>query len=504
METTQNHLDIHGKPYNRITVMLLILFATFAGILMQTSLGTALPTLMKEFDINLSTAQQATTWFLLANGVMIPLTAYLATRISTRILHVGAYGLLAIGIGLTALTPANHSAWIIFLIGRVLAAIAVGVMMPLMQIVILNMFNLKERATALGLGGLVIGMGPAIGPTLSGWILDQNHVVLGLTISNSWRTIFVLPLIVVLIAFVLSPFVMKDVIPNKSVKLDVLSLFLSVIGFGLFLLGFTNVATAGWTDFMNVILPIVAGIALLVIFVLRQLKLKVPFLDVRVFKVKDFTIPTLTVIMVAMAMYGVEMMLPTYLQNVHGLTPLNSGLTLLGGALMMGIVSPIAGILYNKVGVKRLALVGLSVVAIGTLPFTFLSATTPTHIITVLYAVRMMGVALTMMPLTTRAMAALPTELSTHATAANNTMRQVSTSIVVALLTSVTQNIMNTHAPAEALKAADPIKYGAQTLTASMDGFRVAFTMGLAFAVIGFIMALFVTNQPQDKKNKTK
>ncbi len=196
--------------------MLLILLATFAGILMQTSLGTAIPTLMKEFDINLSTAQQATTWFLLANGVMIPLTAYLATRVSTRLLHIIAYAILALGISITALTPATNSAWFMFLIGRVLAAIAVGVMMPLMQIVILNMFSIKQRATALGLSGLVIGMGPAIGPTLSGWILDQNHVIFGLTISNSWRTIFIIPLIVIIIALVLSPFIMKDVIPNKK------------------------------------------------------------------------------------------------------------------------------------------------------------------------------------------------------------------------------------------------------------------------------------------------
>lgn len=205
-----------------------------------------------------------------------------------------------------------------------------------------------------------------------------------------------------------------------------------------------------------------------------------------------------------MAMYGVEMMLPTYLQNVHGLTPLNSGLTLLGGALMMGIISPVAGVLYNKVGVKRLVLVGLSIIAIGTVPFVFLSESTPTHIITVMYAVRMLGVALTMMPLTTRAMSALPTEMSTHATAANNTMRQVSSSIVVALLTSVTQNIMNTNAPNAALKTLDPIKYGAQSLTASMDGFRVAFAIGLSFAVVGLIIALFITNQKPETLEKDK
>ncbi|OFI45706.1 multidrug transporter [Floricoccus penangensis] len=497
-------LDIHGKKYNRWLMFILLLIGTFAGMLMQTSLGTAIPTLMKAFDINLSTAQQATTWFLLANGIVVPLSAYLMTRTSTKWLLFTAYALLLGGMTITYLTPEDSNYWIMFLGGRILAAIAVGITMPLMQVIAVNVFPENKRALALGLGGLVVGMAPAIGPTLSGWILDKDHVIFGINIVSSWRTIFIIPMIVITLVLLLTPFVMKDVIPNKKIKLDILSLVLSSIGFGLFLWGFTNVAMDGWSSMNSVILPIIAGTIFIILFVLRQLRLKEPFLDVRVFKVRNFTVTALIIILVTMAMYGVEMMLPTYLQNVHGLSPLDSGLTLLAGALMMGLISPIAGILYNKVGVRNLALVGLTILAIGTIPFVFLSATTPTIFITVLYAIRMAGIALTMMPLTTSAMNALPIEETTHGTAANNTVRQLASSVVVALLTSITQNIINTNSPAKAMKDTNPMEFASKTIDASMDGFRVSFAVGLGFAVVGLIITIFFLRAKKDNTGGAK
>ncbi|NEF12385.1 multidrug efflux MFS transporter, partial [Staphylococcus aureus] len=197
----------------------------------------------------------------------------------------------------------------------------------------------------------------------------------------------------------------------------------------------------------------------LTLFVIKQLKSKDPFLDLRVFKSKGFMIATIGLIVVTMAMYGVEMMLPTYLQNIHGFSPFESGLTLLAGALMLGFISPISGILYNKIGIKRLAFVGFTILTLASVPFGFLTVNTSPTLILVLYAVRMFGVAILMMPLTTNAMDALPVEKGTHATAVNNTARQVASSIAVALLTSVTQNIINNHMPADSLKESNPLKY---------------------------------------------
>ena len=445
--------DIHGKEYNRTAMVMLLLIATFAGVLNQTSLGTAIPTLMTSFKINLATAQQATTWFLLANGIMIPVSAYLTTRFSTKWLYVTAYAILISGLLITAFAPTDN--WTLFLFGRIIQASAVGITMPLMQVVMVNIFPAEQRGAAMGLNGLVVGLAPAIGPTFAGWILKHDLVLLGIHLS--WRAIFILPLLILTLAFLAAPFVIKDVIANRDMTLDMPSLMLSILGFGSFLWGFTNVANNGWGNLTMVILPILIGAAVIALFIHRQLQLDVPFLDVRVFKVKQFSITTAAITLSMMAMMGVEMMLPLYLQNVHGLSALDSGLALLPGALMMGLVSPIAGRVYDKVGARRMALVGFSILAIGTIPFTFLTATTPDHFITLLYAIRMFGIAMVMMPLTASAMSALPPHEAAHGTAANNTARQIASAIVVALLSSVTQNVINTNKPAKLLLTNDPL-----------------------------------------------
>lgn len=491
-------VDRHGKSYNRTVVLIVMMIAAMSGGLMQTSLGTALPTLMTAFDIDLATAQQATTWFLLMNGIMVPLSAYFANRFSTKYLHIIAYGLLTVGVLMSMLTPEDANYWWLFVAGRIVAAIAVGVMLPLLQVVIINMYEPQERGVAMGLMGLVVGMAPAFGPTLTGLILNKDHTFLGLTISNDWQSIFILPLILIVIATVLSPFFIKDVLKNRPVKLDIFSIITSTIGFGLFLWGFTNVSSDGWGDLGTVIAPIVVGIIILIIFGLRQLKLTEPFLDIRVFLNKNFTIPTIGLLLVSMAMYGVEMMLPTYLQNVRGLTPLDSGLTLLWGALFMGLVSPIAGALYNRVGIRRLSFVGFLILLLGTFPFVFLSEQTPTILITVLYALRMVGIALLMMPLTTAAMSALSDEKAADATAANNTLRQVSSSVVVALMTSVVQSVINNNTPTDSMKKTAPLQYAKRVLDASLDGFQWAFIISLAFAVIGLIFVIFMQSEKED------
>ncbi|WP_047999762.1 DHA2 family efflux MFS transporter permease subunit [Lactiplantibacillus herbarum] len=499
MKNTQ-HLDIHGQPYHRGLLLTLTLFATFAAALMQTSLGTALPRLMTVFDINLSTAQQATTWFLLANAIMVPVSASLIKRFSVRSLSMVAYGCLMVGIAISAFTPAQNSMWFMFVIGRVVAALAVGIMFPLLQIIIINIYGKNERSMAMGLMGLVVGMAPALGPTLTGWILNKNHVILGFTLTNSWRSIFYLPLIVIAIAFVLCPFIIKDVVKREKVTFDWWSLVLSSIGFGLFLMGFTNVSANGWGDLSSVVAPIVGGVILITILVYRQLHLETPFLDVRVFKSRRFTLTTITMVLATMAMMGVEMMLPTYLQNVHRLTALNSGLALLPGALLMGLFSPIAGKLYDVAGIKRLTIAGFSILAVGTLPFAYIDMSTSTMMITVMYAIRMVGIALVLMPLTTEAMAALPLAKTTDGTAVNNTARQIASSVGTAVLTSITQNVINNHEPSHTLKLADPLKYADKYLQASMDGFQVAFIVGLGFAVAGIILAFWLTKKSTVKK----
>lgn len=484
-------IEKQSYQQRRGLIFILMLLATFAGSLMESTLGTAIPTLMKKFTINLSTAQQATTWFLLALALMVPVSAYLVKKIPTRKLTLFTYAILILGLVTTAFTPERHSMWWMFIVGRVITAAAVGILMPLLQIVILKIFSPKERPVAMGLMGLVVGMSPAIGPTMSGWLLDANHHFLGITLKATWQTIFYVPLAVLVVIFILSLFFMRNILPNnREVKIDLPSLFLSSLGFGSFLLGFTNMAESGFDNIKAVLLPIILGTILIIFFVRRQLKLEQPFLDLTVFKHWNFMVATIGTIMVMMAMMGIEMILPTFLQNVQGLSVLKSGLVLLPGAVLLGIISPIAGLFYSKAGVKWTTIPAFIIIAIGTIPFAAITASTPDKIVTLMYSVRMVGIALAMMPLTTAAMDDLDEEQTTDGTAVNSTVQQLASSVGVALLTSVTQHIISNNQPAASLKTLAPLKYADLTILASLKGFQVTFLIGLVFALIGLVTVL--------------
>lgn len=484
------HKDIHGKHYARNVMFALILIATFGGMLTQTFLGTAYPTLMDKFNITLATAQGASTWFLLANGIMIPVSAYLITKFPTRWLFTVAYVVLFIGTFICYSAPT--SSWGIFLAGRIVQAMAVGITMPLFQTVIVNIFPPEKIGVPMGMGGLVIGLAPALGPTYAGWILSTHEKFLGFIQLGDWRTIFLLPLILVGISAILTPFLMRDVLKNRDMELDFISLFLSLIGFGLFLLGFTNVASDGWGDFTNVLLPIFAGLVIIVIFVFKQLRMKDPFLDLSVFKVKQFTWTTIIAAINTVAMMGIELMLPTYVQNVHGLSAFQSGLLLLPGSIMMAVMSPIAGGIYNKRGARQLAFIGFIMLAIGTFPYMFLTASTPEHFITITYWLRFVAIGMIMMPLITSAMNSLPVEKAAQGSASNNAARMIASSVGVALLASVTQNVTTSAAPASHLKITNPLAYADKMIQAALKGFHVSFAIAFAFAVIGIFAALFL------------
>lgn len=362
--------------------------------------------------------------------------------------------------------------------------------MPLMQVALVNMFPAKQMGAIMGVAGVVLVLAPALGPTFAGWLITHDFNLIFWTFEAGWRTIFLIPMIVVGIVFLVSFFAMRDVIPNRPMKLDFLSVILSVAGFGAFLWGFTNVATDGWGKFNTVIAPIVGGLIIILLFGLRQLKMDDPFLDIRVFKIRQFTLVTLALALSTMAMMGVEMMLPLYLQDVHGLSAFNSGLVLLPGSLMMAVVAPLAGGVYDRIGSKRLAVIGFLVLALGTVPFMFFTATTPDHFVTLLYGLRMVGVGMVMMPLTTSAMNAVPVNEVAQATASNNTARQVASSVVVALLSSVAQNVITNNMPASSLKAANPLQFANKAIEAMLQGYHASFAIGLVFAIIGIFVAL--------------
>ncbi|ANK60959.1 multidrug transporter [Loigolactobacillus backii] len=475
--STDQVIDANGRPYNRLLLVLTLLVGTFSTFIMQTILTTAFPTLMKHFNITADTVQWLTTGFMLVMGIMIPITAWLLTRFNSKYLYITAMSLFWIG----TFVCYEASSFGMLLTGRLIEAMGVGISAPVFQTIMLTIFPPAKRGTAMGLAGIVIGLAPAIGPTLSGWIL----------VHYSWRMLFLVILPVNGFVLVLSFFTMRKVLQTSHPKIDILSVIVSTIGFGTMLYAFSSVGAKGWGD-AQVYVPLIIGIIFVALFVYRQLHMDKPLLELRVFRVKAFTLSAILTAVAYMAMMGVEMILPLYIQTVRGESAFQSGLILLPGAIMMGIMSPITGKIFDEIGAKRLAMTGMILLTTGTVFFVTLTDKTPLIYITALYTMRMFGITMVTMPVTTTGMNALPIRLISHGTAVNNTARQVAASMGTAILISILTNVTTNRLPAKVLLHQTPLTYRTQAINANLAGYHAAFIVSLVFCAIGLCLTFML------------
>lgn len=405
-----------------LPLLIVLLSGAFVTILNQTLLGTALPPIMNDLNLSGSTAQWLQSIFMLVNGIMIPVTAFLIDKFTTRRLFLTAMGLFTLGTLLCAIAPSFS----ILMAGRVLQASGAGIMMPLMQTILFLSFPINRRGTAMGLFGLIIAFAPAIGPSLSGFLVDQFP----------WRSVFIVVLPIAVIDIIAAYFLLRNVTELKNPKVDVVSIILSTLGFGGILYGFSVAGDTGWLSW-QVLLTVIGGGLILYFFITRQLRLKEPLLEFRVFQNNTFSLATALGMVVFAAMIGTNVILPLYMQNMVGFSALESGLVLLPGAIIMGFSSPITGYLFDRFGGKWLARIGMLLLAVTTFGFTDLSAETSFTYLATMHALRMMSISMVMMPMTTLALNQLPNDLISHGTAVNNTFRQVSGAIGTAILVTV-------------------------------------------------------------------
>ena len=459
------------KQYNSMVIAGVFLLGAFVAFLNSTFMNVAIPDIMTELKISVSTAQWLSTGYMLVLGIMIPFTAFFIDKFKTRTLFFISMGLFTAG---TILGATAHS-FDVLLAARLIQAAGSGIVMPLMQTVFLIIFPIEKRGFAMGIVGVVIAFAPAIGPTLSGWIIN----------SHPWRYLFYVTLPIAIIDLILGFFLLKNVTDNKKTSLDILSVITSILGFGGLLLGTSNAGNDGFTN-QNVYIPIIIGVITLVIFVWRQLTMKSPMLNLRVFKSRVFTFSTIIAMIVYAGLISSELMIPMYLQSGRGDTALVAGLVLMPGAIVMGIMNPITGILFDKYGARILSLIGLVIFTVGTFAFAFLTTNTSEFYIMIMYAARLFGLGMFLMPLTTSGLNTLKRELYSHGNAVNNTMRQIAgaigTSILITTMTKVAQNsgIIN---PEKAL----------------IHGMNVSFGVAGVLGVIGLIIAIFAVKKKEIK-----
>ncbi|RWZ58707.1 DHA2 family efflux MFS transporter permease subunit [Halobacillus fulvus] len=460
---SEQNAQENPQSVNRVPLMIVLISGAFVAILNQTLLATALPHIMRDLQLDANTAQWLQSIFMLVNGIMIPITAFLIERFTTRRLFLTAIGLFAFGTLVCAIAP-NFT---VLLTGRILQASGAGIILPLMQTILFLIFPIEKRGSAMGMFGLVIAFAPAIGPTLSGWLVEQFP----------WRSLFLVILPIAIIDIIVAYFILKNVTKQTFPKVDPISIILSTFGFGGILYGFSVAGSAGWGSF-DVMLSLAVGGVTLTLFILRQLKLERPILEFRIFKYKIFTLTTALGMVVFIAMIGGAVILPIMMQDMLGFTAFESGLMLLPGALLMGIMNPITGRLFDKFGAKWLAVIGLGLLVISTFMFTNLTTATSFTYLALVNCVRMFGIAMVMMPVTTAGLNQLPNHLMPHGTAMNNTMRQVSGAVGTALLVSVMTSQAN---PSEGVSGL-------------IHGVNVSFIVAGVIAVVGFVMAFFIKN----------
>lgn len=461
---------IKNVSYNRNVIVGILLAASFVALLNQTLLIVALPPIMEEFQIGPNEAQWVTTGFMLANGIMIPITAFLIEKYSSKALLVTAITFFTIGTFVGAISP---NFWVL-IVARITQAIGAGMLMPLMQTMILILFPVEKRGAAMGMSGLVTGFAPAIGPTLAGWIIDEF----------SWRYLFYIVFPFIVLVLILSIFLMKNVTTQKNIKLDIISVILSSLGWGGLLYGSSLVGTYGWLG-TNVLISFGIGLIALFLFISRQFKLTQPMLNFSVFTSKEFTLTTVLAIINFGLLIGIETILPIFVQSVKDGTALVSGAILLPGAIITGAMSPISGKLFDKFGVKGLAIVGFTFTFISTLLYTFIHIDTSFVMVSVMFTIQMLGMSLLMMPLMTAGINALPFQLIAHGTAMHNTIRTVGASILTAILISVMSFKNSNHT----LETSD-----------LLFGMKVAFIVAAVLAACGLILSFFLTSKRKQKE----
>lgn len=469
----KSHLQVKNPKLMAAVLMI----GSFIGLFGETALNMALTNIMDDFSISAGTAQWLTTGYLLVLAILVPLSVYLVRWFTTRQLVVGALIISTIGALLAAIAPSFS----ILLIGRLIQAIGTGIFLPLMFSVVLMIFPIEKRGAVMGIVGLVITAGPALGPTLSGLIIS----------AASWHYIFWLMIALNIILIVIGAPSMENVSNISKPKIDVLSLLLSTIAFGGIVYALATLAELPLSD-MKVWAPLVVGVLALILFTVRQIKMKEPMIDLRVFKYPMFALGTVLMFATLFVILSVAILIPLYLKSVLAYTAIAAGLLMLPANVLNIIMAPIVGSTFDKVGARVYTRIGFALITIGAIMFiVILSATTPVWQVIAALCILFLGISMTIMPAQTNAMNQLPPHLYADGSAAMNTLTQVAgaagTAIAITLFTAGQKNYI-----AE-FGAANPAEFLAH-------GINYAFYAVLVTGVIGLIGSLFIKNSRQITK----
>ena len=460
-----------GLTKQQKTMILVLLSGTILVILNGTLLSPALPTIMADTDVSATTAQWLTSAYSLVEACIIPLNAFLVGRFSTRKLFTGCIAFFAVAAVVAGMAP-NFG---VILLGRIMMALAAGIMMPMSFTLILLTFPRERRGSAMGTVGLIIGFAPAIGPSLSGAVVD----------AVGWRVLFFL-VAVVAVLVVIGAFVgLKNYEGFEHVDFDAPSIAILAVGMVSLLYGVSSF-TSSQNKIVEAVL-IVVGLALLVIFCRRQTKLENPVLRISIMKTRNFCIAVILVALLQAAMFGSGIVVPIYVQQVMGQSAMVTGLLMMPGAVVGAVCGVIAGRLFDRFGVRGAVLFGSVLLALGALGVTLFDIDSHILMVALVYTVLAIGMQFLTTPINTWGINSLDNSVIQHANAITSTMNQVGGSFGTALIVSLTA-LSGLFAPA-----------GASEKVITMTGLHIAFT-GMCVMALAVVVCIVIFVRDTNKK----
>ena len=468
-------------------VIWLLLAAAFVAILNETTMGVAIPHLITDLGITAVAAQWLTTAFMLTMAVVIPITGFLLRRFPTRVMFIAAMSLFSLGTLIALVSPGFPT----LLVGRVVQASGTAIMMPLLMTTIMNVVPPHARGRMMGRVSMVIALAPAIGPTMSGVLLD----------TLGWRWIFGIVLPIALAALAVGAIWIRNISETMREPIDALSVVLSAFGFGGVVYGLSQIGgaaahggsaaeeAAGTAATTTLIVSLAVGVIALALFAWRQIALQtrgVPLLDLRVFRSANFSLSVAQFGLLSISFFGAITIIPLYMQNVLEFSASVTGLVVLPGALLMGLAGPVVGRLYDRFGPRVLLFPG-SIIASGVLwMFTTFDQNTPIWLILIAQTALSLGLAMSFTPLFTASLASLPRRFYSYGSAVVSTMQQVGGAAGIALLVAVMSGVQTTAMDA-----------GTDEIAAGAQGAHAAFLIS-AIVSLTLIVGAFFIRKPDE------
>lgn len=403
-------------------MVIVLVVGAFLVVLNQTLLTPAYPTIMEHLGVGATTVQWLTSAYSLVEAVIIPLNAYFLGRFPSRRLILGGLGLFTAGTLVCAVAPVFP----VLLAGRILQACATGVVMPTVFALVLMIFPVQHRGSAMGVISLVVAFAPAIGPSLSGVLVD----------TIGWRALFLFMACCAAALFVLAALFVRNVEGFAPARFDLLSVVLLALGMVGLLYGLSTFTSAG--NPLLSVLVMVAGAAVLVWFAKRQGRLAEPVLRVATLRHRRFRVGSSLILLLEAVLVGSGVIVPMYLQNALGESATLSGLIMLPGAVIGAFCGLIAGRIFDHRGVRGVTLAGGAILFAGAVGYATLSTATPIAVICIVYSLACIGTQLLITPLNTWGLNALPKAEIAHGNAIVSTFEQIGASLGTAFVVSLT------------------------------------------------------------------